>query len=93
MENPLKNLIIDYWYKAILVVGATLLIVAFTFELQADNKDVQMLGFGLIMVGVGEWINHPLQTVVLPPSVSMPAGIAKGHPWRAKPTGIILDIN
>jgi len=62
-ENPLSALKIDAWYKIIPVLGSVLLVLALTVELQdVSNTMVQISSLGLIAVGIGEWINHPLQT-------------------------------
>jgi len=92
MDNPLKNFLIDKWYKAILVIGAVIFGVSLTMELQADNKQIQVLGIGLILVGLGEWINHPRQTRITPPNAYLPQGIVTGHPWRPKFLGVVLDL-
>ena len=68
MDNPLKNLKIDYWYKALLVAGVASLFLSLTVELkEIGNNIVQLISLGAIFIGLGEWINHPLQTRILPP--------------------------
>ena len=62
-ENPLSALKIDAWYKIIPALGSVLLVLSLTVELQdVSNTMVQMSSLGLIAIGIGEWINHPLQT-------------------------------
>lgn len=66
-SNPLSNLAIDYWYKAVLVIATCVLIAALSVEMQGvENNVVQLLAMGLILVGLGEWINHPLQVSIAP---------------------------
>jgi len=66
-SNPLANLKIDYWYKALLVIGACVLIVSLSVEMKGvDNSVVQLVSLGAILIGIGEWINHPLRTTVVP---------------------------
>ena len=65
MSNPLQTLIIDYWYKAVLVICSAILIVSLTIPLQGvSNSTASIICIGGISIGLGEWINHPLQTQV-----------------------------
>lgn len=64
-DNFLSNLKIDYWYKILPVIGCFLIIISLTVDVKVfDNITVFLLGLGVICVGIGEWINHPLQTAV-----------------------------
>ena len=66
-ENLLSNLKIDYWYKMLPVIGTVTLILGLTVEVKGvTNTLVQLVSIGVIFVGIGEWINHPLQTGVVP---------------------------
>ena len=43
-SNPLNNLKIDYWYKALVVVSATILIVSLTVKLEGiENQIIQLI--------------------------------------------------
>jgi len=65
-QNPLSSLKIDYWYKIFPVIGAVTLILSLTVEMKGiSNIFVQLLSVGVIFFGVGEWINHPLQTKLI----------------------------
>lgn len=67
MTNPLQNLTIDNWYKGIFVLGACVLVLALSVELKnISNNLVQCAALGFILIGIGEWINHPLQTKFVP---------------------------
>ncbi|WP_141229392.1 hypothetical protein [Cellvibrio mixtus] len=62
MSNPLQGLKIDYWYKAVLVISTALLIISLTVPLQGvSNSVVALICVGSILIGLGEWINHPYQ--------------------------------
>jgi hypothetical protein len=62
-ENPLSALKIDYWYKLLPVIGLATLVVGLTVEVkEVSNILVQLVSIGVILIGIGEWINHPLQT-------------------------------
>jgi len=58
-----------------------------TIELRGiENKHALLLSLGLFLVGIGEWINHPFQTVLVP------FGKLTGHPRKNSPLGIAFDI-
>ena len=66
-QNPLTALKIDYWYKILPVVATVTLIIGLTVEVKGvSNILVQLVSIGVIFIGIGEWINHPLQTGVGP---------------------------
>ncbi|MEW8508980.1 MAG: hypothetical protein AB2598_20010 [Candidatus Thiodiazotropha sp.] len=91
--NPLEKLVIDYWYKAIAVAGLFVLILSLTVELVSINNNVvQLISLGTFFVGLGEWVNHPLQTAIVPSTAYHPAGKLTGHPRNASLTGTLLDL-
>ncbi len=56
---------IDYWYKMLPVIGVITLILGLTVDTKGiSNTFVQLVSIGVICIGIGEWINHPLQTKV-----------------------------
>ncbi len=64
-QNPLSTLKIDYWYKILPVIGTITLILGLTVDVKGvSNILVQLVSVGVIFIGIGEWINHPLQTKV-----------------------------
>ncbi len=70
--NPLKNMKIDYWYKALTVVGAALFV--FNGTSFFDRYPVVPLGFlssGIFFIGLGEWINHPLKVRFIGPEFGL----------------------
>jgi len=87
MSNPLESLKLDYWYKALLAMCSVLLIVSLTVPLQGINNNVaQLLSLGGIFIGLGEWINHPLQERI------GPGFKVSGHPWRFTLLGTGFDL-
>lgn len=67
MTNPLQSLVIDYWYKAITVASVAFLLVAMTVDLKGvENKTAILISLGWLFIGLGEWINHPLQVRLAP---------------------------
>ncbi len=94
MDNPLKNLELEGWYKVSIVISFSILILALTVELQGvDNNTVQLISLGGLFISLGEWVNHPLQTSLHQPSAYMPhGGTTTGHPRNNRPIGIFFDI-
>jgi len=94
MSNPLQNLKIDYWYKAILVIATATLLLALTVELKSvENSVVQLFSIAAILIGCGEWVNHPLKTVIYPPSAQFPAGLqGEGYVRSNSFIGVVLVI-
>lgn len=87
MENPLAKLKIDYWYKAVLVIATSVLIISLTVELKSvENNIVQLLSLGGIFCGLGEWINHPLQ-VKVGPNFKI-----SGYPRKHRLGGYLFDL-
>lgn len=84
MSNFLNGLKIDYWYKAVLVAGVGFLVLSLTVELQGiENSHMALMSLGISLVGLREWINHPLQQSILGPSIGYPGwGKLSGHPRR-----------
>ena len=49
------------------VIGTITLILGLTVDIKGvTNTLVQIVSIGVIFIGIGEWINHPLQTGVGP---------------------------
>ena len=86
-RNPLGNLVIDFWYKALLAIGTCVLIASLSIEMKGvENCVVQLISLVCILIGLGEWINHPLQEVLYP------RGKLTGYPRKNKIGGNTLDI-
>lgn len=86
MCEGLRSLVIDSWYKALLVLSVGILVIGLTTPLQVSNKAVVLMSFGCVLFSLGQWINHPLQEKV---------GIGfkiSGHPRNAHPGGVGLEI-
>lgn len=55
MADQVEGLAITTWYKAVVAVGALALAAAIT----ASEHAIAIVACGAIIIGVGEWINHP----------------------------------
>lgn len=93
MDNPLSKLALDYWYKVMMVVGIVIFLLAGAGLLKAyPLVPTSLISLGAFFFGVGEWMNHPLQTILIEPRIGSRGGILKGHPRNAKFGGILFDI-
>lgn len=61
MSELMRALVIDRWYKALLVISVGLLILGLTVPLQVPNKVVLLCALGGLLHSLGQWINHPYQ--------------------------------
>lgn len=91
MDNPLAQLALDYWYKVLVVVGAVLFVLTaagLTPNLPAERA--LWCSAGVFFVGIGEWINHPLQTKIVAGSAAFGRGVISGHPRHASVLGTVF---
>lgn len=66
----LKNLAIDSWYKAVLYLGAVILVLSLFIKVQGiSNAALQLISGGALLVGLGEWKNHQFASWIKPPNV------------------------
>lgn len=64
MEKVLSKLKLDQYYKVILVVSAFTLFLSLKSPLMVSNDLVSIISVGFLLIGIGEWINHPAETTV-----------------------------
>lgn len=93
MAEPHAVFKIEHWYHALAALGAAGVISALAFEFPGvANAHVLLVSLGGFFVGLGEWINHPLQTAILPRSAYHSGGIITGHPRNARALGNLFDV-
>ncbi|MEY9703752.1 hypothetical protein ACFLEY_21515 [Bradyrhizobium sp. YCK136] len=80
-DFDLSKISLDEWWKVIATAGGAITVAA----VAAKFTPAVLLGVGLLLFGVGEWFNHPLQT-----KVGLGFKIT-GHPWRPKIFGLLMD--
>ncbi|MCS2152401.1 hypothetical protein MUU49_07375 [Scandinavium goeteborgense] len=86
--NPLANMKVDYWYKALMVIGGLLFVLNGTsFLNRYPMAPVAFLSAGIFFIGLWEWVNHPLRTRIVAPNI-----IARGYTRSNSPLGIAFDI-
>ncbi|TOE56360.1 hypothetical protein CGJ40_23265 [Vibrio parahaemolyticus] len=66
MEKVLSTLKLDQYYKVILVVSAFALFLSLKCPLMVSNDVVSTISVGFLLIGIGEWINHPAETTITP---------------------------
>lgn len=87
MSNPLSSLKIDHWWHAFTATGAAGFIAAIAVEPKSiPQRDLILLSLSLLLFGVGQWINHPIQQSI------HPRGICTGYPRRTHLLGFLLEI-
>jgi hypothetical protein len=88
VENPLSKLALDYWYQVLMVVSIMVFLLSGAGLLKAfPTAPTALISLGGFWIGLGEWVNHPLQTGLLPRSAYYPSGIVSGHPRRPSALG------
>jgi hypothetical protein len=93
MPNPLSKLALDYWYQVLMVVCFVVFLLAGTGVLKAyPTLPTAVISAGGFFIGLGEWINHPLQTTIMHPGPYCEGGILTGHPRSNSFIGVIFLI-
>jgi hypothetical protein len=57
-DFDLKKFDLEHWWKLLAAAGAAVLVASIAVK----STPTIFLGLGLLACGVGEWIDHPLQT-------------------------------
>jgi len=85
MENPLSKLALDYWYKVLMVVCVPVfLLSAMGMLKEFPVAPTSAISAGGFFIGLGEWINHPVQTAIIG------AGVISGHPRKNNVIGVLF---
>lgn len=92
MESPLQKLALDHWYQVLMAIGAAVFLLAGGGLLKEfPTGATAAMAAGAFFIGMGEWINHPSQTIIVPATARFPAGIVVGHPRHTSAAGIAFD--
>jgi hypothetical protein len=66
---------IDYWYHVLTYVGGAGLLACIPFKFEGvSNKDAMCLAGASLFIGIGEWINHPHQEILVLPNFEFSGG-------------------
>lgn len=91
--NPLSKLALDYWYKVLMVVSVAIFILAGAGFLKAFSvAPTATISAGAFFISLGEWINHPLQSAIIPGNAYHPSGVISGHPRKNSTIGVIFVL-
>ena len=85
---------VEHWYHLFVALGATGVVVSLSIDVKGiANAHALLLSLGTMFIGIGEWINHPLQTRVLHPTAYTPRGsIITGYPRNPSTLGNLFDL-
>ncbi len=51
-----------------------------------------LISSSLFFIGLGEWVNHPLQVEFVEANAYHPAGKLTGYPRNNQPLGVFFDV-
>ena len=91
--NPLSKLALDYWYQVLMVVCVVVFLLAGAGLLKAfPVAPTAAISAGGFFIGLGEWINHPLQTAIMRATAYQPGGVLTGHPRSNSIIGVAFVL-
>lgn len=77
----------EHWYKAVLAAGVVLAGAA----VAVGHNPLLICGLGLVLWGIGEFINHPYQEKLVMNDYGSVNAKISGRPWQPNPFGLVLD--
>jgi hypothetical protein len=80
-DFDLKKFDLEHWWKLLAAAGATIVVASIAVKFTPTI----FLGLGLLACGIGEWIDHPLQT-----KIGQGFKIT-GYPRSPSILGVVLD--
>jgi len=86
--NPLNKLKLDIWYKVLIPIGVIILL----FAVFTSNKELMLLGFGLLLIGLGEWKNSGWVMMEEQASAGIPYKSWSELVRHPNALGILLDV-
>ncbi len=93
MQNPMAKLVLDHWYKVMIGIGGFVFLLNGAGLLPAyPTGATALIAIGVFLWGIGEWINHPYQEILLPGNFGQAIAKLSGHPRKASGLGIIFDV-
>ncbi|MEQ8283285.1 MAG: hypothetical protein RIC04_15005 [Parvibaculum sp.] len=75
------------WYVALIAVGAVIA----SASAASGNAAALLVGLGFVLVGVGEFINHPFRSDIQFDDVGRPAYQISGRARAPKVVGLAVD--
>ena len=85
--DELKGLATDKWYRALPALSVALIVGALALGDDPDlRKALTVGGVGGVLVGVGQWIDHPYRTRLIP------GGKIHGYPYQPSIIGTCITV-
>jgi hypothetical protein len=89
----LPNFPIKAWYHLFIALGILGIGASATVDLKGiQNAHALLVSLGVLLIGIGEWINHPLQTAILPANYLYGGGKITGYPRNNSFLGVAFDV-
>jgi hypothetical protein len=82
-----KSIDLRMWWLGLVTFGTAICIGA----LAVKERDFALIGLGVGVFGIGEWVQHPLQSYIEQGRFMVPTMLATAYPRRPKVFGIILN--
>lgn len=76
----LKDFDLEHWWKLAAAAGALIAIASAPTQFRPG----MIIGIGILLFGIGEWINHPVRTGL------GYGGVLTGYPRSNKPLGLLI---
>ncbi len=88
MSDILSNLQITTWYKALVAISAAALLAV----LAAQRDTLTMIFGGAVLIGLGEWKNHPKKEMQYRPTATGQVAVITDVPRKWTFVGTILQL-
>lgn len=85
---------VEHWCHLLVALGATGVVASLTVDVKGiANAHALLLSLGAMFIGLGEWINHPIQTKLMLHTIYAQNGeIITGHPRNPSNLGNLFDV-
>jgi hypothetical protein len=87
MSDFFSGLKIENWWHAVTIVGGCGVVASSAIPVgDLPRQDVLLFFFGILLFGIGQWINHPIQQRIIP------QGIITGYYRNPSKLGVFFEI-
>jgi hypothetical protein len=93
--NLLSALALDAWYKVTMYVSGVVLILALFLDVKGiQPANLQLLALGVLLLSLGEWKNHKVQSYIKPPNVyTGPTALIEATVRKPDLVGVLLVLS
>jgi hypothetical protein len=78
----------NHWWNDLAIAGGLIAAAGILLNYVAGIP----MGLGLLLFGVGEWLNHPRPPPQVRGAVVVGLHRGTGNPWKPRAHGILLDV-